>query len=229
MDQYKIVQDLSPNYSKGRRGKRIIAIVDHITAGSFPGCLSWMKNPRAKASAQYLVTKKGQIFQLVKDEDTAWHAGFINKHTWSLYDGTNPNRYTIGIEHECISGGELTEAQYQASLWLHKYLTEKWSIPVDVDHIIGHCRIDGVNRVNDPGPMFPWKRLFDDLKGVEGMKLGIEIPEVNVIVCGKDIENSVILTVDGKDTAYAPVRAMGEACGKKVDWINETRTVTVNE
>ena len=89
----------SPNFRKGRNGRQPIAIADHITAGAFPGCLTWMQNPASQASAQYLVTKQGRIIQLVKDEDTAWHAGVVNKPSWPLYDGTNPNYYTIGIEH----------------------------------------------------------------------------------------------------------------------------------
>ena len=157
----------SPNFSKGRNGKKIIAIVNHITAGAFPGCLSWMRNPQAKASAHYLITRQGKIYQMVRDEDTSWHAGVVNKPSWPLYDGSNPNRYTIGIEHEALPGERLTEMQYQATLWLHKQLIAKHGIPIDEGHIIGHYRIDSVNRPNCPGPGFPWQRLFSDLKGSE--------------------------------------------------------------
>ncbi len=153
----------SPNYSS-RNGRKIIAIVDHITAGLMPGCLNWMQHPKAQASAHYLVTRSGEIYQLVKDEYAAWHAGAVNKPSWSLYDGTNPNRYTIGIEHEGYPNEELTEAQYQATLWLHQELIRKYSIPIDEEHIIGHYRIDSVNRPNCPGPKFPWERLFNDLR-----------------------------------------------------------------
>lgn len=148
------------NYRAGRNGKKIIAIVDHITAGLFPGCLSWMQNPKAQASAHYLVTKTGRILQLVKDEDTAWHAGGVNRPNWNLYDGTNPNAYTIGIEHEALAGEGLTEEQFKATAWLHAQLVAKWKIPVDTDHIIGHYRIDSVNRSNCPGSRFPWESLF---------------------------------------------------------------------
>jgi len=165
----------TPNYSTDRAGKKIMAIVDHITAGSYPGCLNWLQNPQARASAHYLITKAGQIFQLVKDEDTAWHAGIVNKPNWSLYDGTNPNKCTIGIEHEGQPGDVFTEAQYQATLWLHKELIRKWGVPVDNDHIIGHYRLDSVNRSNCPGSGFPWERLFSDLKGSVAVDEGILI------------------------------------------------------
>ncbi|MEA1960425.1 MAG: N-acetylmuramoyl-L-alanine amidase [Bacillota bacterium] len=161
----------TPNFSNGRKGRKPIVIVDHITTGLYPGTLHWMQNPTAKASAHYLVTKTGLIFQMVKDEDTAWANGVVNKPNWPLYDGTNPNRYTLTIEHEGLAGDALTEEQYQASLWLHKKLIQKWHIAVTEDTIIGHYRIDGVNRVNCPGPNFPWKRLFEDLNANEAEPL----------------------------------------------------------
>lgn len=156
----------SPNFRAGRNGRRPLAIVDHITAGSYPGCLSWMQNPASQGSAHYLVLRDGRILQLVKDEDTAWHAGIANKPNWSLYDGSNPNYYTLGIEHEGQPGDELTGAQYQSTLWLHRQLLAKCpAITIDDQNIIGHNRIDSVNRPNCPGPKFPWAKLFADLKG----------------------------------------------------------------
>jgi N-acetylmuramoyl-L-alanine amidase len=157
----------SPNYSKGRNGKKIIAICNHITAGQFPGCQNWLCNPKAKASSNYLITRTGKIIQLVKDEDTAWANGGVNKPSWTLYDGTNPNRYTISIEHEGygFNGGDgnLTEQQYKATLCLHRQLINKWNIPIDRNHIIGHFEIDKINRPNCPGKAFPWDRLMKDL------------------------------------------------------------------
>lgn len=169
----------SPNYRKGRNGRKPIAIVNHITAGAFPGCLTWMQNPVAQASSHYLITKTGRIINLVKDEDTAWHAGAVNKPSWPLYDGTNPNYYTIGIEHEGQPGDPLTDAQYAATLWLHRQLVAKWGIPVDRDHIIGHYRIDSVNRPNCPGSGFPWDRLLNDLKGEKAMPEEWEVKAIH--------------------------------------------------
>lgn len=168
---FEIQWQQSPNYRSGRNGKQVIAIVNHITAGSMPGTLSWLCNSKAQASSHYLVTKAGEIFQLVKDADTAWHAGIVNKPNWNLYDGTNPNYYTIGIEHENLEGEPLTEEQYQATLFLHRDLINKFGLIIDEDHILGHCKIDSVNRPNDPGDNFPWERLFADLREGEVSKM----------------------------------------------------------
>lgn len=213
----KIQWSASPNFSS-RKGRTPIAVVDHITAGLMPGTLSWMKNPQAQASAHYLVTKDGEIFQMVKDEDAAWHAGAVANPDWSLYDGTNPNRYTLGIEHECISGGELTEAQYQATLWLHRQLIAKWGIPIDQEHIIGHYRIDSVNRPNDPGPDFPWQRLFVDLKGEsEDMAIPVGAKETIVEIGGKAYP-AYILTNTTYFQGGVPVRELVNALTKQITW-----------
>ena len=76
-----------------------------------------------------------------------------------MYSGVNPNYYTISIEHEGNSGDTFTEEQYQATLSLHKWLIEELGIEVSTDTIIGHYRIDSVNKTNCPGSGFPWDYL----------------------------------------------------------------------
>lgn len=206
----------SPNYTEGRNGRKIIAIVNHITAGAAAGAISWLSNPAAKASAHFVVTKTGLIYQLVKEEDTAFGAGIVNKPDWPLYDGTNPNHYTLNIEHEALAGEALTDIQYQATLWLHKYLMVKWSIPIDSDHIIGHYRLDSVNRKNDPGPKFPWNKLMSDLKFVN-QTINIKIGEQKLD--GIMIENK----------AFVPVREFSEALGMSVIWDENSRSIFIHK
>ena len=47
----------------------------------------------AKVSSHYLISKKGKIYQLVRDENVAWHAG---KSRWEK--DINLNSKSIGIE-----------------------------------------------------------------------------------------------------------------------------------
>lgn len=209
----------SSNYTSGRRGRKIIAIVNHITAGLMPGTLSWLRNPAARASAHYLVTKVGVVYQLVKDEDTAWHAGIVNKPGWSLYDNSNPNYYTLGIEHEALAGEALTEAQYQATLELHRMLVEKHSIPVDRNHIIGHYCLDIVNRRNDPGPGFPWNRLFNDLAR---SNIADSSPKI-IIDAGTNSINGFL----HEDRAYGPVRELATTMGWQMEWQYKARTAVL--
>jgi N-acetyl-anhydromuramyl-L-alanine amidase AmpD len=164
----------SPNYREGRNGYSPIIIVNHITAGSFPGCLSWMCNTEAQGSAHFLVTKSGEIYQLVDENNTAWANGYIEGASVDLdlvLQGINPNYYSLSIEHEGQPGDTMPEEQYQATLWLHNYLINKYNIIIDNNHIIGHYRLDSVDRPNCPGSGFPWDRLFTDLTTQEVDKM----------------------------------------------------------
>ena len=212
-----IIWTPSPNFSLDRRGRRPIAIVDHKTAGRHPGCRDWLCNPASGASAHFLVTRVGEIDQLVKEENRAWHAGIVERPNWNLYDGTNPNNYTLGIEHEDYDGdGELglTELQYQATAWLHRMLTRKWGIPVDSDHIIGHYRINSVNRPNCPGPNFPWVRLLTDLSQ----------ESIGVIVGDK----YMLGFTDEEKRSYVPVRAIAEVLKFTYAWDEASSSVIIN-
>ena len=161
-----VISAPSPNYWPGRNGHKICAIVDHITAGLMPGCLSWMQDPASKVSAHYLVARTGQVYKLVHELDTAWGCGVVKDPTWPLYIGINPNYICLNIEHEGFpaqaeADGDLTPAQYQASLWLHRSLIGAYGIPVDTLHIIPHSCINS-DHADCPGP-FPWAQLFADL------------------------------------------------------------------
>lgn len=190
------------NFSAGRRGRKPIAIVNHITAGLLPGALSWLQNPASRVSTHFLISRQGRIFQLVKEEDTAWANGIVNQPNWVLYDGSNPNFYTLSIEHEALAGDSLSEEQYQASLCLHRLLVSRFHIAVDEEHIIGHYRIDSINRSNCPGSRFPWKRLFSDLKG-EKEETG-EMPEKWKTELMKEAKNLGLITDQHKPDDPAP-------------------------
>jgi|SRR5680860_8196 len=170
----------SPNFSSPR-GYKIIAIVNHIMSGTLTGTDSWFANPTSKVSSHFGVGKNGAIHQYVNLDNLAWANGVVNNPNWPLLQyGVNPNYYTVSIEHEGESGDVMPEAQYQASLALHRWLIEELGIPVTRDNIIGHYRIDSVNRSKCPGSGFPWDRLFKDLQG------GSDVLKVAVLLFTKE-------------------------------------------
>ncbi|HBV87213.1 MAG TPA: N-acetylmuramoyl-L-alanine amidase [Desulfosporosinus sp.] len=180
MDKPTIVWKGSPNYSS-RNGYKTLAIVDHIMDGTLPGTDSWFANPASKVSSHFGVGKNGAIHQYVKLENSAWANGSVNKPNWPLLiSGVNPNYYTVSIEHEGKSGDVMPEVQYQATLALHRWLIATLGIPVTRDTIIGHNRIDSVNRSRCPGTGFPWDRLFQDLQG------GNDVLKVAVLLYTKE-------------------------------------------
>jgi len=167
-----------PDGSPGRNGYRPIAIVMHIAEGSLAACDHWFNSPNNQnSSSHYCVGKRGEIHQYVKEDDAAWCNGPVNRPTWPfLIPGVNPNLYTISIEHEGYSGQPWTEEMFQADIWLIRQIAQRWQIPFDPDHIIGHYRIDSVNRARCPGTGLPWDRLFAELR--EGMSLEEQVAQL---------------------------------------------------
>ena len=96
-----IIQKDAPNFWSGRKGFRPEAVVIHIMEGTLPGTDSWFASSSSQVSAHYGVGKSGEIHQYVKEGDTAWHAGRVDRPTWKLLKpDINPNLYTIGVEQE---------------------------------------------------------------------------------------------------------------------------------
>ncbi|MGQ0815605.1 MAG: N-acetylmuramoyl-L-alanine amidase [Gemmatimonadota bacterium] len=134
----------SPSKTSGRSGHRPEAIVIHIMEGTLAGTDSWFKSPQSKVSAHYGVGQNGEIHQYVAEGDTAFHAGRTFNCTWKgRRAGVNPNSNTIGIEHEGQANSDWSTKMYEASAALIAEIANRWSIPLDRDHIVGHREIYG--------------------------------------------------------------------------------------
>ena len=154
-----------PDRTKGRNGFRPIAVVLHIAEGTLAGCDAWFNSPNNEGSStHYCIGTSGEIHQYVEEDDAAWGNGQVKKPDWPLLiESVNPNLYTISIEHEGHSGEPWSEPMFQADLWLVGQICQRWEIPPDKDHIIGHYRIDSVTRARCPGSGLPWDRLLAGL------------------------------------------------------------------
>jgi len=113
----------SPNYSS-RNGAGIDMIVLHCTtSAAVEGTISWFLDRKSRVSAHYLVDKNGDIYQMVRDECSAWHAKAMNARS-------------IGIEHVGAATDRLTDAQSMASAHLVRWLSAEYGIPVA--NVLGH-------------------------------------------------------------------------------------------
>lgn len=208
-----------PRGTHGRGGHQVIAIVDHIMAGSLVGTDTWFSSPQNDGvSAHFGVGKNGEIHQYVDVQDVARHAGNVLSPNWPLLiQNVNPNWYTIGIEHEGYSGQTMSEAQYQSTLALHRWLIYLFKFKVNPDTIIGHYQIDSINKANCPGSGFPWQRLLDDLsKEVD------EMEQVNVRENGKPF---AAIRYNGE--TYVKLKPYVAQDRKSVTWDETTKTATV--
>ncbi|WP_330456395.1 amidase [Streptomyces sp. NBC_00820] len=144
------------NYAVGRTAS-ISKVVIHVTQGSYAGTISWFQNPSAEVSAHYVVrSSDGQITQMVRDKDTAWHA-------------RSGNASGIGIEHEGYIDNPswFTDAMYRSSAALTAYLCDRYGIPKDRAHIVGHSEVPG-NDHTDPGPNWNWTYYMQLVGGSTG-------------------------------------------------------------
>lgn len=137
-----IIQKPSPNFWKDRAGFKPELIVIHVMDGTLMGTDAWFQNPASQVSAHYGIGQNGEVHQYVQEKDTAWHAGRVQNPTFSLYKpNVNPNRYTIGIEHEGNATSVWSAAMKQASAAMIREICQRWGIPIDRNHIIGHYQI----------------------------------------------------------------------------------------
>ena len=159
----KIKFDFSPNFSKKNRSKKDIkfVIIHYTGMQSEIVSMKRLKNPKSKVSCHYIINRKGNITQMVKDENVAWHAG---KSKWKKF--LNLNNHSIGIE--LVNKGhkfgyqKFTKKQINSLISLCKYLKKKFR--VKVENFIGHSDIAPL-RKGDPGEKFPWKILSKNKLG----------------------------------------------------------------
>jgi N-acetyl-anhydromuramyl-L-alanine amidase AmpD len=150
-------------------GQRIQYIVIHDTEGvgsdsPYDSVIASFENLASGASAHYVIrSSDGQVTQMVRTRDVAWHAG-----NWTF------NEHSIGIEHEAFAtqgGTWYTEQMYRASARLVRYLAARYDIPLDRQHILGHEDIpreiekSGYQYFGDahwdPGPHWDWEHYMD--------------------------------------------------------------------
>lgn len=145
----------SKNYTVANRPYTSVIdkVVVHVTQGSWSGAVNWFQDPHSGVTAHYTVrSSDGFVAQSVREKDIAWHAG-----NW-LY-----NQTSIGVEHEgYVSDPKwFTEAMYDSSARLTAYLCNKYLIPIDRDHIVGHVEVPYPNNHYDPGSYWNWFKYMD--------------------------------------------------------------------
>lgn len=144
----------------GAAAPSIDYIVIHDTEGGYESSINWFRNPASFVSAHYVIrSADGEVTQMLDLKDVGWHAG-----NWFY------NTHSIGVEHEgyAIAGAAwYNEHLYRASASLVRYLTQKYGIPADRAHIIGHDEVPGTSTSTqrtqhwDPGPFWDWGHFME--------------------------------------------------------------------
>ena len=160
-------------------GKRFFVI--HDMEGYYLSSIAYLQRCDVGASVHYAVNGKkdsasdapaGQVSQLVRDAYYAWHA-----RCW--------NQYSMGTEHEGFASHPawFTEALYQASGDLTGAKCNKYNMPKDRNHVIGHGQENisswrtwasnqgyssswiTCNSHTDRGPYWNWSHYMDIVQG----------------------------------------------------------------
>ena len=149
----RFVAAATGNFRRGRRrGTTVDRIVIHITAGgpNLDGTVSWFRNPDAKVSAHYIVGRDGEVVQMVRDADTAYHASSANSRSIGIeHNGNKPSRRNRRDLPP-------TDRQYEESAKLVAWLCAQHGIPADRDHIVGHHEISPGDNHDCPTDYWDW-------------------------------------------------------------------------
>ena len=163
---------------------RINYLVLHFTSENFAESLRLLtKRTENRVSVHYLVPEPGdetynrrraRIHRLVTEDRRAWHAG---QSYWAGADALNDTSVGIEIVNQsaCVDNDPDTEEptpeqqtctfvafpdeQIDLVIELVMDILER-NPGIDPVDVIGHGDIAPKRRI-DPGPLFPWKRLYD--------------------------------------------------------------------
>jgi N-acetylmuramoyl-L-alanine amidase len=152
----KIIEAPSPNFD-ARTAPPDMIVLHYTGMETGDAALARMCDGTVEVSAHYMVEEDGRVFRLVPEERRAWHAGV------SFWKGrTNLNAVSIGIEivNPGIDWGyrPYPKAQIRSVIALVGDIRTRWMVQ-DRD-IVGHSDI-APDRKEDPGELFPWRRLAE--------------------------------------------------------------------
>ena len=188
MGPLEILDAPSPNFD-ARRAPPDMVILHYTGMPTGEAALERLRDPEAKVSSHYLVGEDGCVFGLVPEERRAWHAG---KSFWK--GERDINAASVGIEivnpgHE-FGYRPFPDAQVDAVIALMDDIRGRWTVPDG--RILGHSDV-APDRKQDPGELFPWRRLAEAGHGLwfdpdpapgDTLKLGDEGTGVFVLQAG---------------------------------------------
>ncbi len=138
-------------------------VLHHIEASSVEHAIEQLCEHQV--SSHYLIDEDGKIFELVDENNVAYHAGVSY---WRGVEGLNQTSIGIEFINSAPFEKKFEIAQMQAGLELCKYLIAKYQIKAE--QVVGHSDIaynkeTGLpDRKQDPSHLFDWQ--FLTLNGV---------------------------------------------------------------
>ncbi len=120
-----------------------------------------------QVSSHFLIDEQGNIFELVDENNVAYHAGVS---FWRGFEALNQNSIGVEFINAAPFSKKFEAAQMLAGVQLCKYLVAKYQIAAG--NIVGHSDIGYVketgilDRKQDPSHLFDWKFLAENGVGI---------------------------------------------------------------
>lgn len=185
----------TPNVSSGTLDPKYLVM--HYTAGrSYSSSVDWLSNRDAKASAHIVIGRGGEVAQLARFDQIAWHAG---QSRWRGITGLNSHSIGIELDNAGPLTPDFTGDDVSYSAWFKKRYPESevfygehksgseyeyWHDYTEIQlataikvasaivlkygiiDVIGHDDI-APGRKLDPGPAFPMDSFRSSVMGRE--------------------------------------------------------------
>ena len=155
--------EASPDFrSSGNAARKIDLVVLHCTESSAAGALAWLTAKDAMpVSAHYLISKAGDLVQMVGENNVSYHAGGTKEKPSSWRGAGKVNERSVGIELENRNDGldPYPPAQLTVCLWLVLRACRRFGLTAE--EVVGHADVDP-GRKSDPRG-FPWEPFRSSL------------------------------------------------------------------
>lgn len=148
--------------------RQVDKIVIHITAGqdSYERTVRFFQQPTRhgepiKVSAHYVIGQGGEVVQMVRHNDIAYHACSANKSSIGIEHCARPPR-TFGNSD---AGLPPSAAQYRSSAQLVRYLCALYGLPLSRAHVLGHVEADpSTSHTSCPDGAWDWDEYMTYLQ-----------------------------------------------------------------
>lgn len=146
------------NASERRGGAPVDMLVLHYTGMKDENdALDWLVSANSKVSCHYFIFEEGRIVQTVPETLRAWHAGAAG---WRGHSDINSRSIGIEIANPGHEHGyrPFPDIQMEAVIELCRDIVGRRGI--EPRNLVAHSDIAPM-RKQDPGELFPWKRLSE--------------------------------------------------------------------
>jgi N-acetylmuramoyl-L-alanine amidase len=156
---------LDKTYTSENQDSRVLFLVMHYTVGDFDSSLKMLTQAKhGQVSSHYLVSESPvRTYQLVDESRRAWHAG---PSFWKGHAQLNAS--SVGIEIVNRGWVKQPDGSIQYTPFPEEQIAEVVALSTEIvkrhnirpERIVGHGEIQPRSK-QDPGPLFPWKRLHE--------------------------------------------------------------------